>query len=103
MVDEATKPIVVSGGEAVKDPLQATVRYLLVILTAFPVIASLIHKHDIIGLIDYFRGNDGALVISAVICLGTMVYGIYKTRKRAAQVVTVASDRRVPQTVARLK
>ena len=98
-----SEPIVVSGGEAIKDPLQATGRYILVIATAFPVIASFVAKRDVVGLIDYFRSSPGALVISAAVSLGTMLYGIYKTHKRASQVVTVAADSRVPNAVAKIQ
>jgi uncharacterized membrane protein (UPF0136 family) len=64
-----------------------------------------VSKHDLAGLAGYVQSNLGQVVgaVSGLIALGTAAYGVLKSRKRGAQVATVASDSRVPDEVATIK
>lgn len=97
------KPIVVSSNAGLIDSLQSAGRTLVVVLTAIPIILSFVGKHDLLGMIAYLQSVDGAQFIAAVTGIVTIVYGIYKSHKRGAQVASVASDLRVPAEVASLK
>lgn len=96
------KPIEVPSNLKMVDALQAAVRYVVVILGAFTTILALLKTHDIAALLDYIRSNDFTAVVAAVISLGTMLYGIFKTGKRGAQLTSVAADSRTPNSVARV-
>jgi hypothetical protein len=102
MPDTTTKPIVVSANAGFIDTLTALGRYLVVIVGAVPLLLQLLGSRDFIGIVNYFRGTDGASLIAAVVAVATMAYGLFKTRKRGAQVATVALDRRVPDAVAKI-
>ncbi len=100
MPDTSTKPIVVSPNAGVVDTLTALGRYIVVIMSAIPILLQLLGARDVFAIIAYLRGSDGATLIAAVIGVGTLVYGLIKTRKRGAQIATVALDSRVPASVA---
>lgn len=102
MTDTTTKPIVVSQNAGIIDLLTAAGRYVVVIVGAVPLLLQLLGTRDFIGIVNYFRGADGSALIAAAVALATMVYGLIKTRKRGAQVATVALDRRVPDSVAKI-
>lgn len=99
----ATTPIRVGENAGTTDVLSAVGRYIVAIISAFPVILALLRGRDLSGLIDYFRGDSGSVVVAAVVGLATMGYGLYKTHKRASQVVTVAASDDVPNRIAQLK
>lgn len=103
MVDKSQEPVVVSANQSVIDLLMAAMRYVVVLVAAFPTILVLLQDHDITAIHAYFTSSDGKTVAAAAVALGTMLYGLYKTHKRGAQVATVASDERVPNAVAKLK
>ncbi len=103
MPDEVVKPIEVSANEAGLDLFQALGRYITVILTSVPVVLALVGKRDINEFIAYLQSNEFAVLASALVSLGTLGYGLFKTHKRGAQVVSVAGDSAVPDRIARLK
>jgi hypothetical protein len=102
MVGEATEPVVVSENQAVLDLLKALGRYVVVIVTIYPAISALLKSRDVFGLIAFFQSSEGAALAAAIVGIGTLLYGLYKTHFRAAQVVTVAQDNRVPAEVAQI-
>lgn len=97
------KPIEVAPNAGVIDLLTALARYLTVIFTLGAALLAVLRTKDIAAIIEFMRGTDGATLIAACLGLGTLLYGLYKTHKRGAQVATVAADFRVPDRVARLK
>lgn len=99
----ATKPVVVSANAGLIDTLTALGRYAVVIMGAIPLLLQLLGDRDVLGLVNYFRGEDGSSLIAAVVAVATLLYGLLKTRKRGAQIATVAASDRVPNTVAQLK
>lgn len=101
MPDTTDKPIVVSKNAGILDTLSAAGRYVAVILTSAPILMTLLGSGNFTGLVDFFRGNDGNTLIAAAIGLGTLAWGLFKTRKRGAQIATVAMDTRVPNSIAK--
>lgn len=99
----ADEPIVVSPSAGVFDLLTALMRYVVVIAAAVPTLKLLIGQHDLIGLINWFESDAAKPVIAAIIAIGTIAYGLYKTHLRGSQIATVAADRRVPDQVAQIK
>lgn len=89
MPNEPTKVSAHAGGI---DALTASLRYLVVILTAVPAVIGLISAHDLVGLYQYFKGNEGSSVIAALVALGTAGYGIFKSLKRGTQVADAAAN-----------
>jgi hypothetical protein len=102
-IENVKQPVVVSENTGALDALQATLRYMTVIIASGATLLAVLKTRDIAAIIEFMRGTEGAALIAAVIGLGTMFYGIFKTHKRGAQVATVAADSRVPATVAKLK
>jgi uncharacterized RDD family membrane protein YckC len=102
MPDTTTKPITVSANAGIIDLLTAAGRYLVVIATAIPILLQLLGTRNIGEIISYFRGDSGSTLIAAVVGLATLAYGLFKTRKRGAQIATVALDSRVPDRVAKI-
>lgn len=103
MTDTSTKPVLVSSSTPVKDPVFATLRYIVVIVAAVPTIMAFLQNKDIVGLLDFMRSTQGAPIVTAAVALGTAAYGIWKTRKRGVQVTSVAASEEVPAHVADLK
>lgn len=97
------KPILVSANAGLIDSLQSAGRMIVILVTAIPIILSFVGKHDLLGMIGYLQSVEGAQLIAAGTGIVTIVYGIYKSHKRGAQVASVASDLRVPAEVASLK
>jgi hypothetical protein len=95
-----TQPIVVSEHAGAIDTLTAAGRYIVVIFTVFPALIALLKTKDFAGLIEFLRGNQGAALGAAAVGLGTLAYGLIKTRKRGAQLV-VAADA-APNSVAKV-
>ena len=81
----------------------ASLRYLITLITAFPVILALIKDRDLVALHAYFTSSDGALVLTAIVAIGTPLYGIARTWWRGRQLAAVAVDPRVPNNVAEAK
>lgn len=103
MVDQVSTPVVAKSNQGVVDTMTAVMRLLLVILSTAPAAALFVKKGDLIGLYDYFHTNQGAALLAAVTGLMSLLYGIYKSYKRGAQIATVAASPAVPPTVATLK
>ena len=106
MVDNTeTKPIEVAANAGLIDGAQAAIRYIAFLFTAATALLGLIKTRDIAGAIAYIQANGGDMLsaISGLTALAIAAYGVFKTRKRGAQLVTVAADRRVPNAVASLK
>lgn len=102
-VNTAPKPIVVSENAGVIDTLTALGRYIVVIIGSFGTLLALLKTRDIAAILDWVRGADGAAFIAAITTIVTMLYGLYKTRKRGAQIATVAADPAVPNRLAQIK
>jgi hypothetical protein len=102
-VDEVVKPIEVSPNAGLLDLAAALFRYLTVIVTLGAALLAVLQTKDIAQIIVFMRGTEGSALIAAVIGLGTLLYGLYKTKLRGSQVASVASDWRVPEVVAKLK
>ena len=94
----------VSSAQGVTDALLATLRYCVVIVGFLSGLGSLIDRGDAAAAVTYVQTNLGGVVsaVFGLVALGTAAYGIYKTYKRAAQLVTVAADPEVPNHVATL-
>jgi hypothetical protein len=101
----AAEPIEVSGNLGAIDALQATGRYLVVIVAAVTALATFVKARDAAGAVSYLQANGGVIVgaVSGLVAIGTAAYGVFKTHKRGAQVATVAADPRVPEQVATIK
>jgi hypothetical protein len=101
----ATEPVVVSANAGVIDGIQATSRYVVVIVGFIIAALGLLKVHDIAGLISLIQSNGGQVLsaVSGLIALATAAYGVFKTHKRGAQIATVAADPRVPNKVATTK
>lgn len=99
------QPIVVSENAGLIDGIQAIARYLVVIITFIIAVLGLLKVHDIAGIINLIQANGGQVMaaISGLIALGTAAYGVLKTRKRGAQIATVATSSDVPASVATTK
>ena len=99
------QPIVVSANAGLIDSIQAIARYAVVIVGFVTAMLALFKVHDIAGMIAYIQANGGQTLgaVSGIIAIGTAAYGVFKSRKRAAQLVAVASDPAVPETTATLK
>lgn len=104
MADQVTEPVVVTTAQGVTDALQATIRYLVVIVGFLSGLAGLIGKGATVDAVTYVQTNLGGVVsaVFGLIGLCTAAYGIYKTWKRGAQLTTVAADPDVPNHVAKL-
>lgn len=107
MVDDPTveKPIVVASQQGTIDGLQAAIRYLIVLFGFFSGLASIIGKGDALAAATFVQDNLGPVVgaVFGLISLATMLYGIYKTFRRGAELSTAASSPRVSDTVLTLK
>lgn len=103
MVDQATKPIVVRENAGTIDLLTSLARQLVYIMGAIPILLTLLGTRDVVGIIAYLQSSDGVKLLAAAGTIFTAAYGLYKSRKRGAQVATVAADRRVPDSLAQLK
>lgn len=103
MTDNVQKPVVVSANQGAIDTMTAVGRLILVILSTAPAAALLLRKHDLVGLYNYFQSQQGVALLGAVSGLAALIFGIYKSYKRGAQVATVAADPKVPDTVANIK
>lgn len=105
MTDEVKQPVVVGQNEGLLDGIQAAARYITVIVSLGVAVAAFVRVHDYAGLAAYIQSNGGQLIgaISGLLGLVTAAYGIFKTRKRGAQVVALAKDPDVPDTSAHLK
>jgi hypothetical protein len=103
--DPAAETIEVSSLQGLIDGLQAAGRYATVILTLGVAAAAFIRVRDFAGFVAYVQANGGQFVgaVSGLIGLGVAAYGVFKSRKRGAQLSNVAADDRVPDKVARLK
>lgn len=95
--------IKVSANASVFDTLTAAGRLIVVIGSTAPAAALLLRKHDLIGLYDYFQGQQGVALIGAVSGLVALGYGLYKSFKRGKQVADVATNPDVPEDVATTK
>lgn len=102
-MSDTTPPIAVGQNAPLGDPLAAAGRYLVVILTALPVLLTVLGTRDLAAIVEFFRGSQGATLISAAIGFGTIAWGLWKTRKRAQQITTVAASPDVPSRIAHLK
>lgn len=105
MADDVKQPVVVSPNTGLIDGIQAAARYAVVLITFITAFLGLLQVRDIAGIIALIQSNGGQVLaaISGLIALGTAAYGVFKTRKRGAQIVTVATDPKVPDSVATLK
>ena len=103
MTDTVQKPVVVSSNQGAIDTMTAIGRLIVVILSTAPAAALLLRKHDLIGLYNYFQSQQGVALIGAASGLAALLFGIYKSYKRGAQMATVAADSKVPDTVANIK
>jgi len=101
MSETEKKPIVVSENAGAIDTLTAALRYLVVIAGTIPLLLTFLGQGDVVGLIAYLQSADGVKFTAAVVAVVTLAYGLWKTRKRGAQIATVAMDARVPNAVAK--
>lgn len=104
MVDEAPKPIIVAPSQGLIDSVQAALRYIGVLITAYIAIMGLLKTRDIAGVVAYLHENIGQIgaAVSGLVAIAIAAYGIFKSHKRGAQVATVAADPSVPNRVAQL-
>lgn len=100
-----TDQIKASPNTGLQDGIQATARYITVIVTFVIAVLALLKVRDIGGIITLIQNNGGEVLgaISGLISLAVAAYGIFKSHKRGAQVASVAVDPRVPEEVATTK
>lgn len=104
MVDEtAPQPVVIGQNAGIIDLLTALGRYALVIFATVPILLKLLGARDFAGFVAYFQSADGVTFTAALSGVVALLYGLYKTRKRGAQLVSVAADPAVPNRVAQIK
>lgn len=103
MADNEKPPIEIGSNAANLDTAMAILRYLGVIATSFPVLLAVVSRGDLAELFDWVRSDAAKPMMSAVAGLVLLLWGLWKTRHRAKQVVAVAADERVPADVAALK
>jgi hypothetical protein len=100
MTEEVVKkPIVVGKFQGTTDTVTAGFRLVLVILSTAPAAALLVRKGDLIGLYDYFHTEPGIALGGALSGLAALLFGLYKSWKRGAQLSSAATDHRVPDEV----
>lgn len=99
MTNEAP-PIVVTGNEALADPAKLALASLVVVLGSLTALSGFMSNRDLIGFIVWIKTTDGLAFLGAASSLAGIVYAWWKSRHRAAQVVNVAADDRVPTAVA---
>lgn len=104
-VPDVPKPIVIGANAAAIDALQAGFRFLVVLIGFGVALAGFVKARDFAGFVSYVQTNLGAIVsaVAGLIAAATTVYGIFKTYKRSAQIVSVAADTRTPDEVAQIK
>nr|WP_314471032.1 hypothetical protein [uncultured Sphingomonas sp.] len=98
-----TPPIVVKGNEALVDPAKLAVANVVVVIGALTALSGFVSNRDLAGFIVWIKTTDGAAFLAAALSLAGIVYSWWKSRHRAAQVVNVAADERVPAEVATVK
>lgn len=105
MVDDVKKPVVVQANAGLIDGIQAAARYVVVLVTFTTALLGLLQVRDIAGIITLIQSNGGQVLaaVSGLIALGTAAYGVFKTRKRSAQLEKVADDPKVPDSVAKVE
>ena len=96
---DTTPPMKVSANAGLIDTLTAAGRYAVAIATALPILLTVLGTRDVLSWIEYFRSTDGSQLIAAVVGLGTILYGLWKTRGRGVQVAQLAVDPRVPNSI----
>jgi energy-converting hydrogenase Eha subunit C len=104
MVDTVRQPIVVTTAQGVTDLLQASISYVVIITTFFSGLVAMIGAHKTVEAVAYVQANLGP-VVTAIFSLGgvaLMVWRLYKTYKRGAQLASIAADRDVPDHVAQI-
>jgi hypothetical protein len=99
MIDEA-KQIVVTKTQGRWDTIAASLRLMAIVASTAPAAALLVRKGDLIGLYDYFHSEPGVALLAALGGLASGGFAIYKSWKRGTQLASVASDHRVPDSVA---
>lgn len=105
MVDEVSKPVVVSSSAGLIDSMQAAGRYLTVIVGFVVFLMGSVRTKDMAGAAAYIQANLGQFLsaVAGLIALGTAAYGVFRTWLRGAQIATVAASPKVPNNVAKLK
>lgn len=98
-----TPPIVVTGNETLADPAKLALVNVLVVIGAMTALSGFVSNRDLAGFIIWIKTTDGLAFVGAATSLAGIAYAWWKSRHRAAQVVTVASDDRVPTEVANVK
>jgi len=90
-------PTSTAKSQGLIDSLQAAARYIGVLITAFIAILAFLKARDVAGLYNYIHTNGGSILgaISGLISLATLLYGIWKTRKRGIQAATPAANPKV--------
>lgn len=102
MVDETPTPIVVPKNAGVIDSVQAAIRLIGFLITAFMSIVGFLKAGDIAGLLAFIQSSGGQIfaAVSGLVALAIAGYGVFKTHKRGAQIATVAASPKVPNSIA---
>lgn len=103
MNETTPTPIVVSENAGIIDTLTAAGRYLMVIIGTVPLLLTLFGNRDFAGIVAFFQGTQGASLLTALVALATLAYGLWKTHKRGAEIATVAASPKVPANIATTK
>lgn len=98
-----TPPIVVTGNEALADPVKIALASVVVVIGSLTALSGFLSNRDLAGFIVWTKTTDGLAFLGAASTLAGIAYTWWKSRHRAAQVVTVAADERVPAEVASVK
>lgn len=93
----------VNPNASILDTLYAAGRLVTVIITSVPILLTLIGSHNLMGMIDYFRGSGGSQLVGAIVGLVAIAVGLAKTFRRGKLAVTVAASREVPNSIVSLK
>jgi hypothetical protein len=97
------KPIEVSSNQGGLDALAALGRQLVLILGGGSILLTLAGERNLQGMIDFLQSADGAKWVAALVTVGTLVWGQWKTWRRGKQLATAGADRRVPDAVIKVK
>lgn len=103
MATNANPEIKVSANAGLIDTLTAAGRMAVVIIGSIPILLQFLGDRNLIGLVNYFRTEDGTALTTAAVALFMLGWGLWKTHRRGGQIATVAANPRVPDSVAALK
>lgn len=102
MSDNEAPQILVNANPLI-DQMAGLGRSVALVLGALSTIAGIASQHDLHALIAYIQTSDFATAAAIVVTAGSLGWGWWKTGHRAKQLIAVAADPRVPDSVVAIK